>query len=506
MGQNKRAFLRLRALWPLCLAAGLMGQAEVERRPADVGERRAPNVEATEEVEKPAAPTVTPGACTPRALPFTGGKDQKIVRIDIHDTIDLGLAPFVERILEEAARDGTALVLLHMNTPGGRLDAAQTIKDALLKSKVPTATFIDTHALSAGALIAYATDFIIVTDGSTMGAATPINIGEKGEAQAVGEKFVSAVRAIFRSTAEAKKRDGDIAEAMVDKDMVVDGLSEKGKLLTLTAADLVKWCVADYQAPDIETLLQKLKLGGASVNHRELNWAERIARVLTDPMISGMLMSFGFLGIMLELYTAGFGVSGMIGIACLMLFFTGHMVVNLVGWEEMALFVAGAILLVVEVFVTPGFGLAGAGGLALLAASMALSMVGQDISFSWNIGVLPDALTRLGVSLVATVGIFAVAARFLPKTQMFGRLVLNSAVEGTSFDALVAAPESDGPVVRVGVSGVATTDIRGSGKARIAGHVIDVVSQGDCIDRGQRVVVVASRAGRIVVARAEVQA
>lgn len=504
MGQNIRFFRRLRALWPLCLAAGLMGQAQVERRPADIGERRAPNVEATVDVEKPAVGT--PGSCTPRDLPFAGGKDQKIIRIDIHETIDLGLAPFVERVLEEAARDGAALVLLHMNTPGGRLDAAQTIKDALLKSKVPTATFIDTHALSAGALIAYATDFIIVTNGATMGAATPINISEKGEAQAVGEKFVSAVRAIFRSTAEAKNRDGNIAEAMVDKDMVVDGLSEKGKLLTLATADLIKWCVADYQAPDIDTLLEKLKLGGASVIHRELNWAERIARVLTDPMISGMLMSFGFLGIMMELYTAGFGIAGMIGVTCLLLFFAGHLVVNLVGWEEMALFVAGAVLLIVEVFVTPGFGLAGAGGLALLAASMALSMVGKDISFSWNIGVLPDALTRMGLSLVATVGIFAIAARFLPKTQMFGRLVLHSAVEGTSFDALPATPEDDAPAVRVGVSGVATTDIRGSGKARIAGQVMDVLSQGDSIDRGQPVVVVESRAGRIVVAGVEAQA
>ena len=465
---------------------------ESVRRPANVAAET--DIAITE-------PTGERKACTVRTIPFAGGDGEHVVRIDIHSTIDLGLAPFVERMVKEAEDGGAALILLHMDTPGGRVDEAQTIKDALIRSKVPTATFIDTHALSAGALIAYATDFIIVTEGSTMGAATPINVGAKGAAQAVGEKFVSAVRAIFRATAEAKDRDGKIAEAMVDKDVFIFDLIEKGKLLTMAGGELRDWCVADLTASDVPGVLSALNLKGARVDHRKLNWAERIARVLTDPMISGMLMTFGFLGIMLELYTPGFGVSGMIGLTCLSLFFLGHLVVNLVGLEEVLLFAAGVALIATEIFVLPGFGLAGVAGVLALGASVVLALVGSDLTFSWEIGVLPGALTRVGIALTATVVLFAIAAWYLPYTTLFRRLVLETAIDSTAFDAAaVQAPKSD-PLE--GQTGVALTPVRGSGKARFGDRTLDVIAEGRVIDKGERVVVVEARKGRVLVAPEE---
>lgn len=482
----------MRWLIPVFGVLGVVGHVlGAEPRASDVEDRRGPGTSIETEISRP--PTVDgPGVCDARTIPFDGGEGKTIITIDIHDTIDLGLAPFVKRIVEEAEESGAALILLNMNTPGGRLDAAGDIKDALLESQVPTATFIDRHALSAGALIAYATDFIIVTDGSAMGAATPISIGGQGEAQPVGEKFVSAVRAMFRATAEAKDRRGDIAEAMVDMDVEVGGLIEAEKLLTLDHEQLVTWCVADARADDIPGVLAALNLTGATIVKRELNWAERIARVLTDPVISGLLMTFGFLGLMMELYSPGFGAAGFVGIACLSLFFLGHLVVNLVGVEEIVLLGLGIALLVTEVFITPGFGIIGALGVVALVAAVTLSMVGQDVSFSWDYGVLPDALLRVGLAFVGTVVLFAVAAKFLPDTPVFRRLVLEAAVEGTSFQATPDGPSR-------GDGGVAATRIRGSGKARFGGRSYDVVTLGDPIDKGAAVVILTARPGEIVV-------
>jgi membrane-bound serine protease (ClpP class) len=474
----------------LCLTASSVAQ---ERRDSDDTEtRRAPEISTESEAEKEPAEAASTD-CTPRAIPFNGGEGKRIIQIDVHETIDLGLSPFIERILESAAQsDDVALVLLHMNTPGGRLDAAQNIKDVLLKSKVPTATFIDTHALSAGALIAYATDFIIVTNGATMGAATPIQMGQKGEAQAVGEKFVSAVRAIFESTAQAKNRDGKIAEAMVDKDVEIAGLIKKGKLLTLAKDDALKFCVADFEAADMAEIQQILKLEKASVDHPKLNWAEKIARVLTDPTISSMLMSLGFLGLLMELYTAGFGVTGIIGICCLFVFFMGHMIVNLAGAEELILFVLGCGFLLAEVFVIPGFGIAGVLGICALLASVVLSMVGQDLSFSWEIGTMGDAIQRTSVAFLATIVLFAISARFIPKSALFQRLILTKAVTGG------AHSEAGVPELK-GAQGTALTDIRGSGKARINGRTVDVITQGDYIVKGADIVVLDARPGQVVV-------
>ncbi len=431
-----------------------------------------------------------------RALP-TGGEGKRVVRLDIHETIDLGLAPFLKRVLDEAASDpSVALVLIHMDTPGGRLDAAQQIKDALLKSTVPTATFIDTHALSAGAFIAYATDFIVVTDGSTIGAATPINVGQGGQAQPVGEKFVSAVRAMFRATAEAKGRDGRIAESMVDSDVEIPGIIDEGKLLTLAKEEAIKHCVADFEANDIPAILSKLNLSKASVDHPKLNWAERIARFLTGPVVSSLLMTFGFLGLMMELYSPGFGVAGSIGLACLTLFFTGHLIVDLVGAEEIVLVAVGVVLIGVEVFVTPGFGFIGALGVGALVVGMTLAMVGSDIGFSWDAGLLGPALMRVAIAGIFTIVLLLIAVRMMPGAPLLNRLVLEEGIDDIAhmtgnFDDMLHQ------------TGTALTPISGSGKARIGDTTFDVVGEGAFIEKGAKITVVRARAGRIVVSKKE---
>jgi membrane-bound serine protease (ClpP class) len=240
----------------------------------------------------------------------------------IEGMIDLGLAPFVERVLREATDAGAAAVILEINTFGGRVDAAVLIRDALLNAKVPTVAFINKRAILAGALIALATERIVIAQGVTIGAATPVQMGQPGApAQPVEEKTVSYVRKEFRATAEARKRPPLIAEAMVDADVAIPGLIEKGKLLTLTTEEALKHKIADFRSDTIEEVLKQLGLSGAEVRRVSPNWAENLVRFLTHPVVSSLLITIGMLGIILEIRTPGFGVPGLLGISSIALFF-----------------------------------------------------------------------------------------------------------------------------------------------------------------------------------------
>ena len=332
-----------------------------------------------------------------RTLDLGPGDGKRVVVIPVEGTIDLGLAPFSRRIVEEAGRAGdVAAIVLDINTFGGRVDAAVQIRDALLSSEVPTVAFVNRRAISAGALISLACDVIAVTGGATMGAATPVAISG-GKAQPVEEKVVSYMRKEMRATAEAKGRDGDIAEAMVDAQVEVPGISDKGKLLTLTTREGLEHGVFDLEVERVEALLDATNLTGATVDKARVNWAERVARLLTDPVVSGMLMTFGFLGILIELYTAGFGIAGIVGVVCLCLFFLGHVVADLAGWEELLLFSVGLLLIGLEAF---GVG----GGLGILAITgAALMQTTVSVTGGRTRGV-DEPVFGVGVALAATGG------------------------------------------------------------------------------------------------------
>ena len=258
--------------------------------------------------------------------------------VPVEGMIDLGLAPFVERVLDEAAGSQAAAVVLEVNTFGGRVDAAVLIRDALLRSRVRTVAFVNRRAISAGALISLAASTLAMAEGGTIGAATPVEMGQPGgAAQPVGEKTVSYVRKEFRATAESRGRPPLLAEAMVDADVQIPGVIGKGKLLTLTTEEALKHKLADFRADTVEAVLDRLGLAGAEVRRAAPTWAEHVLRFLTHPLVSSLLMTIGILGIIVELRTPGFGVPGAVGIGCLALFFWGHWLVRLVGWEELLL-------------------------------------------------------------------------------------------------------------------------------------------------------------------------
>jgi membrane-bound serine protease (ClpP class) len=412
----------------------------------------------------------------------------------IEGIIDLGLAPFVQRVLDEAQAAGASAVILDINTFGGRVDAAVQIRDALLKARIRTVAFINKRAISAGALISLAAERIVMGEGGTIGAATPVQAGQPGAAaQPVAEKTVSYVRKEFRATAESRKRPPLIAEAMVDSDVEIKGLIEKGKLLTLTTDEAIKHKVADFRADTLEGVLQKLGLEGAELRRATPNWAENVVRFLTNPLVSSLLITIGMLGILIEIRTPGFGVPGGLGITSLALFFWGHWLVQLAGWEELLLAAAGVFLLVLELLVIPGFGIAGALGIAALLASLVLSLLGPG-----NTGMFILAATgRVALALLFALAASLILLRFLPRLPFGRRLILQRGLAAAQ--GYTSAPEHD--LSLLGKKGRTWSPLRPAGIADIEGERVDVVSDGELIEAGQSVEVTRVDGNRIVVRR-----
>ena len=436
---------------------------------------------------------LAPGLFAPLGAAFAQEKPPAVVYVaPVEGIIDLGLAPFIQRVLDEAARAGAAAVILDVNTFGGRVDAAVQIRDALLNSRVKTVAFVNKRAISAGALISLAAETLVMADGGTIGAATPVTAGQPGSgAQPVSEKTVSYVRKEFRATAESRKRPLLIAEAMVDSDVAIRGLIAKGKLLTLTTEQALKHKVANFRADTLEGVLQKLGLEGAQLRRASPNWAENLVRFLTHPVVSSLLITIAMLGIIIEIRTPGFGVPGSLGVASLALFFWGHWLVQLAGWEELMLAAAGVMLVLLELLVIPGFGIAGVLGIVALLASLVLSLVGAGDTAT----AVLEATGRVVISLLVALLASLVALRFLPRLPFGRQLVLARGLAAAQ--GYASAPQSDAHWL--GKRGRASSPLRPAGIADIDGQRVDVVSDGQLIEAGQFIEVTRVDGNRIVV-------
>jgi membrane-bound serine protease (ClpP class) len=415
--------------------------------------------------------------------------------VPVEGVIDLGLAPFVVRVLDEATQAGAAAVIFDIDTLGGRVDAAVQIRDALLNAKVPTVAFVNKRAISAGALIGLSAQTLMMSTGSTIGAAAPVQVDLPGTGAAapVQEKTVSYVRKEFRATAEARKRPPLLAEAMVDADVEVPGISDKGKLLTLTTDEALQHKVADFRADTLDAVLVHLGLAGALVRPAAPHWAEHLVRFLTQPVMSSLLISMGMLGIMVELRTPGLGIAGGVGVGSLALFFWGHWLVQLAGWEELLLAGIGLVLLAVEIFIIPGFGVFGTLGIAALLGGLALSMVGAGDTAA----VIISVVWRVVLSLLAALLAGLLLLRFLPRLVLASRMILQTDLG--SGPAHGSAPESDRNWL--GKHGQTLSTLRPAGIAMIQGARVDVVSEGEMIEAGERIQVMRLDGNRIVVRR-----
>jgi membrane-bound serine protease (ClpP class) len=457
----------------LCTAQVTFGQKR-DKGDDDSGYRPAPSANVKGDIQ---------------ALPLDAPAGSKVVVIAIDRTVELGLAAFVRRAIETNP-DAVAIVI-EVNTLGGRVDAAIQIRDALLEAEPRTVAFIHPRAISAGALISLACDNIVMTEGATIGAATPIQVAPGGQAEAVGEKMVSYMRAEMRATAEANGRRGDIAEAMVDSEVVIKRIVDAGKLLTLDTDQAIKMGMADAKAADLDAVFELLTLEEPDIVNAELNWGEEIARLLTEPTVSGLLLSVGMLGLMVAFYTRSVGAFTVVGFISLALFFGGHAVVHLVGWEEALLFVSGVVLVVVEIFFVPGLGVPGVLGLVFVIAALVLALIGIPLDVSFETGVLADAMTRVLLSLLGAFVLALVFMRLLSKTAMGRALVLEDAETG-----FLSAPSASD---LVGQTGEALTDLRPAGKVVIDGERHEATSEREFIAHGSRVRVIGKDGPALVV-------
>lgn len=470
--------------------------------------------------------------------------------IEIHTEIGGGVSTYIKKGIQKAEQANADAIVFDVNTPGGRVDSAVKIVRSIQDTQIPTIAFVNRQAISAGAMICAACDQIVMTSGATIGDTAPVD----AQGNEAGEKAVSYIRGIFRSTAERQDRNPDIVEAMVDKRLFLVRLengdiiklrpeeyySEQeagtqmqvlcgtGELLNLTTRQALEYGFVDIQAENLTELLaqyQIVKIGqdysdtvitaltqndvlrqqeergddrvtlvkslaNAKVEKFVVTLADRTVFFLTSPYISALLLSLGGLGLLVEIRTPGFGIPGFLGLLFIGLFFGGHMLNEVPNAGILGLlFIVGLALIILEVFVIPGFGVAGILGLILMLVSV-------FYIFFQNTDDVNTALLWLSVSIILTSVLAIVATIFLPKSAPFQRFALSTVM---STDQGYHSAGSQDFQSFIGKTGVALTPLRPAGTARIDNKRLDVVTVGDFIAQNTRVKVLEVEGSKISV-------
>jgi len=431
--------------------------------------------------------------------------------IPIHDEIDTALIYVIRRGLLAAEEEDAQAIIFDIDTPGGRVDAAEDILNMLRNVKTPTYTLVNPNAISAGAIIAMATDHIYMTPGSKIGDAMPIMLGITGDVQpmpeSVEEKSVSYVAAMIRAAAQHRGHDPQLAEAMVRRDTEYkigdEVISKKGRLLTLTNKDAER-LVGPEKRPllsagtvdDLDALLKKIGKENCTVVELTVTAAEEIARFIES--ISIILLGLGLLGLYIEFKTPGFGLPGITGILLLAIWFWGSHIAGLAGLEDVALFLLGVILLCVELFVAPGIILPGLIGAGLILASILMGMTQHYPGDPWypTLPAITTSVLRFVPSLLITMVGAMLAATFLPKAPLFNRLVLNAAISPRPNTTTVQENSA-----QVGQQGVTETRLNPAGAARFGDLRLNVVSRGEFIEPDEKIVIAEAKGNRIIVER-----
>ncbi len=394
--------------------------------------------------------------------------------IPVEGEITPVLASFVKDSIELAHENSAQAIILEIDTPGGLVDSAIDIKDAVFDSTIPVITYINKRASSAGALISLAGDSMYMAPGSTIGSAETIPNEEK---------IISDWTSQLRSTAVSRGKDGEIAAAMADKDIKIPGVIDKGKLLNLTAQRALELSMCDGIADNIHDLLTKVDMDGQSLVKIEPDFRYDFARILTASFVAPILLAIGIIAIAVEIFTAGFGAGGTIAIIAFSLFFWGSLTAGNTGWGTVILFIAGVILLIIEATI-PGFGVVGIGGIICIVISIILA------SSSPAAGLI-----TILVSFALTAVILPIIFKHAPKSKLFERIVLT--VQLRKEAGYISSYDKSTDLL--GKTGVALTNLRPAGAVLLDGKRIDVVSNGEFITMNTKVKVIKVEGIRIVV-------
>jgi membrane-bound serine protease (ClpP class) len=431
-----------------------------------------------------------------------------VVVVPLRGEVSPSLLTFLRRAVKTAENNEASAIIFDINTYGGRLDTAADVVNALNQTKIPTYTFINTNAGSAGALIAVATQHIYMAPVSAIGAAAPIlGTGEDLPATAK-EKTISYWSALIRGSASKNGHNPDVAEAFMNRDKEVKigdrVVHPKGTILTLNAQEAIeringKRLFADGVADSIADVTKKAGLSGNVVTIEPTGF-EQIAFWITA--LAPLLLLIGILGAYLEFKIPGVTWPGIIAAICFGLFFLGHYLAGLAGWEVVALFVLGMLLVLIEIlFFAHSTIVFGVLGVFLMLASLLWTMVdrypGQNFFPTGKMLAIP--LLNMFIAIVGALIVIALLARYLPRTSIYRRFALmDSNPPGPS---LAGIPRQFATALALapGTQGTAITVLRPSGKARFADHVIDVVTEGEFIAPQTPVTVIQTDGMRVVV-------
>lgn len=457
--------------------------------------------------------------------------------IPIQGEIDRSLVVFIRRGIERAEEAGADILLFDINTFGGRVDSALQIA-TLIGSAEPmeTIAYITTGpestgvSWSAGALISFSTNRIFMAPGTSLGAAAPVLMGAEGP-EAASEKVVSALRAQMAALAEKNGYPTSIARAMVDEDIelrevyiddelsvltaeelqdarreakktgqvVEEGklISPAGKLLTLTAMEMERYGVSSGTLSRRVELFEFLELEDPHVLDLAESPSDRAVGFLTGSAFTSILIIMGLVALFIEITSPGFGIPGTIAIICFAIVFSSYALLGTVDSLELILFVLGLVLLILEIFVIPGFGVAGVSGIALIVGSLVLSMQGFVFpDFEWQRDLFRRNILVVSLSTVSSIIIFGILAYSLPQMKLFNRLTL-SAAQSAEEGFTVQTKEEESKFL--GKRGFTITKLRPVGKAEFDGEPLYVETEGEFVESGQQVEIIEVSGNRMIV-------
>lgn len=404
--------------------------------------------------------------------------------IPIEQTIESGLQSFLERGFAEAENIGADYIVLTINTLGGTIDAAIEIGELIRFSEVPTVAFVQGKAISAGSYIAMNANEIVMAPGSSIGAAAIVDIGGN---RIEDSKTIAAWVGQMEAAALLNDRNPLYAAGMVDDSLVVEvpeigKTYGKGVLISFNHQDASDAGYAEGIESTVKGVLEHIGMSEAEVVSFEPTIAEQLARFITNPIVVPILLLLGLGGILMELFTPGFGIPGIIGIGAFVLYFFGHFVAGFAGVEHMILFIAGIVLMLLEMFV-PSFGILGILGLLALSSGIVLA--------AYNSG---QALTSLGIAFLGALIVLAIAFRYLKHRGVWNKFILKDEFKSESGYTTSASKEH-----LIGKTGTALTVLRPSGTALIDDERIDVVTNGEYIEPSRPIKVVQVEGTRVVV-------
>ncbi len=403
----------------------------------------------------------------------------KIYHIPLENEVEDGLKAFLERAFKEAEEEGAEKIILEIHTPGGYVTSADDIGKIIDDSPIDVIAFVNSKALSAGAYLALHADEIYMVPNATIGAAAIID----GAGNAADEKRNSYWISAMEGAAEAKGREPIYARAMADAtENLPEFRAPEGKLLTLTAEEALQVKYSEGTVANLNELLKKLNLTESEVVSIEPTFAEKLARFITNPLVVTLLLTIGCFGLVMELFSPGFGIPGLVSLSSFGLFFFGHTVAGFAGYESVLLFIIGLALLVAELFV-PG-GIVGIIGGALMIIS--LLFAGES--------VVHMAYSILIAVFIAIIGMVILMKFFGKNLHVFNKLILRDAT--TTEEGYVSNVNR---IDLLGKVGETITPLRPAGTIIIGNERIDAVSEGSYIDKNRKVEVVQVEGSRIVV-------